>query len=276
MGYQPLSTPQPETPVVVSLRHVSRVFDGRRVLNDISLDIVAGEFVVLVGKSGCGKSTLLKIVAGLDHGAEGELSIPGRRSIVFQDARLLPWKRVWENVAFGLDGPKKHLYARAQKALEEVRLPGFADYWPLRLSGGEAQRVALARALVREPELLLLDEPFAALDALTRLKMQDQVLQLWRQHAVATLFVTHDVDEALALADRIVLIEDGRIAQIFPVPLARPRQREEAGFAALRKELLTALGVGGPIAANIASPRPAAQDAPPPSQRSSIHTRAAY
>lgn len=241
--------PAPAAPVV-SLSGVGRAFDGRQVLRDISLDVRPGEFVVLVGKSGCGKSTLLKIVAGLDRGATGRLNLPRNRSIVFQDARLLPWKRVWQNVVFGLDGPADRLRARAETALAEVDLPGFAEAWPARLSGGEAQRVALARALVREPSLLLLDEPFAALDALTRLKMQDQVLGLWRQHSVATLFVTHDVDEAIALADRIVLIEDGRIARIFPVELARPRQRDDAGFAQLRRALLSSLGVSAPEAAS--------------------------
>lgn len=227
----------------VHLRNVSRKFDGRLVLSGIDLTIRPGEFVVLVGKSGCGKSTLLKIVGGLDVEAEGTIAVSESHAIVFQDARLLPWKSVWKNVILGLDGKRNELRERAFAALAEVALAERANAWPLTLSGGEAQRVAIARALVRTPQLLLLDEPFAALDALTRLKMQQQVLALWRRHRIAVLFVTHDVDEALLLADRILLIEDGRLRKEFEIGLARPRHREHPRFVALRKELLLGLGV---------------------------------
>ena len=230
-------------PATVQLRDVGRVFDGRRVLADIDLTIRPGELTVLVGKSGCGKSTLLRIVGGLDTGAEGTVDVTGTHAVVFQDARLLPWKPVWKNVILGLHGSKRELRERALDALAEVALTERANAWPLTLSGGEAQRVAIARALVRTPDLLLLDEPFAALDALTRLKMQQQVLGLWHRHRIAILFVTHDVDEALLLADRVLLIDDGRVKREFDVGLARPRHREHPRFAALRKELLLALGV---------------------------------
>lgn len=226
-----------------SLRRVSRTFDGRRVLSNIDFDIGVGEFVILVGKSGCGKSTLLRIVGGLDDGADGAIDVTPSHAICFQDPRLLPWKSVWRNVVIGLEGSARDLRARAMTALREVGLVERAEAWPLTLSGGEAQRVALARALVRTPELLLLDEPFAALDALTRLKMQQQVLSLWREHRISMLFVTHDVDEALLLADRIVLIEAGRITREFHVGLDRPRHREHPQFAKLRRELLQSLGV---------------------------------
>jgi sulfonate transport system ATP-binding protein len=227
----------------VRLRGVSRSFNSRRVLTNVDLTIHAGEFVVLVGKSGCGKSTLLKIVGGLDAGADGHVDVAANNAIVFQDPRLLPWKAVWKNVILGLEGSKSALRERALQALAEVSLVERADAWPLTLSGGEAQRVAIARALVRTPDLLLMDEPFAALDALTRLKMQRQVGDLWRRHRIATLFVTHDVDEALLLADRIILIEDGSVAREFEAALPRPRHREHSRFIALRKELLAALGV---------------------------------
>lgn len=227
----------------VHLRNVGRVFDGRRVLADVDLTIRQGEFVVLVGRSGSGKSTLLKIVGGLDAGAEGTIDVTCNQAIVFQDARLLPWKRVWKNVILGLRGSAGSLRERAQATLAEVGLSARADAWPLTLSGGEAQRVAIARALVRTPDLLLLDEPFAALDALTRLKLQQQVSELWRRHAISALFVTHDVEEALLLADRILLIDEGRLRREFDIGLRRPRHREHPRFVALRKELLAALGV---------------------------------
>jgi sulfonate transport system ATP-binding protein len=232
----------------VLLENVARRFDGRTVLSGIDLTIAQGEFVVLIGQSGCGKSTLLKIVGGLDHGAEGRVEVGTNRAIVFQDPRLLPWKVVWKNVVLGLEGTKEVLRDRAFSALDEVGLAARAEAWPLTLSGGEAQRVAIARALVRTPDLLLLDEPFAALDALTRLKMQRQVGDLWQRHGMAALFVTHDVDEALLLADRVLLVESGRIARDFAVDIPRPRVRENSRFIRLRKELLRALGVEEPVA----------------------------
>ncbi|GAB3213620.1 ABC transporter ATP-binding protein [Marinactinospora endophytica] len=233
----PVGTPPPDA---ARLRAVGRSFAGRAVLDGVDLDIGAGEFVALLGRSGSGKSTLLRVLAGLDQDFDGEVTVPGPTMVAFQDPRLLPWKRVWANVALGLGSARPREDALA--ALAEVRLAERADAWPLTLSGGEAQRVSLARALVREPGLLLLDEPFGALDALTRITMHDLVLRLWRRHRPGVLLVTHDVDEALLLADRVLVLADGRIAHDVAVDLDRPRPREDGRLAALRSRLLTELG----------------------------------
>ncbi|NUT51254.1 MAG: ABC transporter ATP-binding protein [Saccharothrix sp.] len=223
----------------VSIRGLVKDFGPRRVLAGLDLEVAGGEFVALLGRSGCGKSTLLRVLAGLDPEVGGAFSVPERVSVAFQQPRLLPWRRVWRNVSLGLRGVDGR--AVAERALAEVRLSGHADAWPLTLSGGEAQRVSLARALVREPELLLLDEPFGALDALTRLAMHHLVERLWREHRPAVLFVTHDVDEALVLADRVVVLDEGRIVAEHRVDLPRPRRR--ASLADLRGEVLSNLGV---------------------------------
>ena len=224
----------------VRATNVTRRYGERTVLAGLDLAIERGEFVALLGKSGCGKTTLLRALAGLDPVDGGTLEVPERRTVVFQEHRLLPWWKVWRNVAIGL--PRATARAKAQSALEEVGLDKHANAWPVTLSGGEAQRVALARALVREPELLLLDEPFAALDALTRIKMHGLVRDLTTRHRPAVLLVTHDVDEAILLADRVLTMRDGRIAAEHRVP-AGARQRGEAAFAALRGTLLGELGV---------------------------------
>nr|WP_244636710.1 ABC transporter ATP-binding protein [Limoniibacter endophyticus] len=212
------------------------------VLKELDLDIAPGEFVALLGASGCGKSTLLRILANLDREISGEVSVPLQRAVAFQAPRLLPWKRVWRNVVLGLAGnPNKK---RALEALREVGIEHRADQWPKVLSGGEAQRVSLARALVREPDLLLLDEPFAALDALTRMKAQQLVGELWDRHGCAVLLVTHDVEEAVLLSDRVLVMRDGVIAHEERVALDRPRDVADPEFAALRGRLLSWLGVG--------------------------------
>jgi sulfonate transport system ATP-binding protein len=195
----------------------------------------------MLGVSGTGKSTLLRALAGLDREVTGELSVPGPVAVAFQEPRLLPWRRVLANVALGLRVPDAGVVAG--RALEEVGLTERADAWPLTLSGGEAQRAALARALVREPSLLLLDEPFSALDALTRIAMHRLVLRLWERHRPAVLLVTHDVDEALVLADRVLVLASGRIVFSGPVEVPRPRDRDNPGLTALRHRLLTELGV---------------------------------
>jgi sulfonate transport system ATP-binding protein len=220
----------------VRVRGLTRRFGGPAVLDRLDLDIAPGEFLALLGRSGSGKTTLLRTLAGLDPVDEGEVALPAKRAVVFQEPRLLPWKSVWRNVALGLPNAE----AAARAALAEVGLSHRADAWPLTLSGGEAQRAGLARALVREPALLLLDEPFASLDALTRLRMQHLVAQLWAAHRCAVLLVTHDVDEALLLADRVVVLEHGRIATDMPVTAGRPRRGADAGQRAV---LLRALGV---------------------------------
>ncbi|MCW3023098.1 MAG: Alkanesulfonates transporter ATP-binding protein / Sulfonate transporter, ATP-binding [Conexibacter sp.] len=227
----------------VVVRGVGRSFGDRRVLRDIDLTVEAGEFLVIVGQSGCGKSTLLRALGGLDAGHVGDVAVDGRVAFGFQDARLLPWARVWQNVVFGVKGSKQELRRQAVAVLAEVGLERHADAWPATLSGGEAQRVALARALTRDPSVLLLDEPFGALDALTRLKMQSLVNGLWRERGFAVVLVTHDVEEAILLADRIAVLDRGIVADRLEVDLERPRSRTDERFEALRVRVLEDLGV---------------------------------
>lgn len=233
--------PQASTELAVDIRGLTRRFGDNTVLDNLNLTIRPGEFVALLGRSGSGKSTLLRTLSGLDPAPPGVLTVPQARTIVFQEPRLLPWKRVWRNVVLGLRVPDAR--ARAEAALAEVGLGHRLNAWPLTLSGGEAQRAALARALVREPALLLLDEPFAALDALTRLKMQAMVTALWQAHLPAVLLVTHDVDEALRLADRALVLENGRIVMDVPIDLPHPRRHDSTAFGKQRAALLAALGV---------------------------------
>lgn len=231
--------------VVVS--EVWRAFAGRQVLKGVNLTIDPGEFVALLGQSGSGKSTILRALARLDVAYEGDVFVPKRRAVVFQDPRLLPWQRALTNVNIGLRRGRAlsadEVGRRGRVALDEVGLLSHARAWPATLSGGEAQRVALARALVREPELLLLDEPFGALDALTRTKMHRLLQELCRRHRPAVLLVTHDVDEAMLLADRVVVLTDGTISLNESVDIARPRHRGGVGFIELRMRLLAELGV---------------------------------
>jgi sulfonate transport system ATP-binding protein len=226
---------------VAELRGVRRQFAGRNVLEGVDLRISAGEFVALIGRSGSGKSTLLRALAGLDRQVEGELTVNGTVTMAFQDARLLPWRRVIDNVSLALR--TRDARETAKRALDEVGLSDHLDAWPLTLSGGEAQRVSLARALVRDPDLLLLDEPFGALDALTRISMHNLVLDLWQRHRPAVLLVTHDVDEALALADRVLVLADGEVAHVEQISLERPREREHPQLINQRNRLLAELGV---------------------------------
>ncbi|MFF8543162.1 ABC transporter ATP-binding protein [Streptomyces werraensis] len=222
----------------VRLRGLTRSFEGRTVLDGVDLDLPAGQFTALLGHSGSGKSTLLRAIAGIDHGVAGSgtLTAPGRVSVVFQDSRLLPWRRVLPNVLLGLDGEDAEERGRA--ALAEVGLGGRERAWPTELSGGEQQRAALARSLVREPELLLADEPFGALDALTRIKMHALLRRLWERHRPSVLLVTHDVDEAIVLADRVLVLEDGRIGLDLTVDRDGPH-----AYGGYRTRLLKALGV---------------------------------
>ncbi|WP_067484594.1 ABC transporter ATP-binding protein [Actinomadura hibisca] len=219
---------------------LTRRFDGRTVLDGVDLTIERGEFVALLGRSGSGKSTLLRALAGLDRGTNGGLEVSGAVAVAFQEPRLIPWKRVRANVALGLRAADP---AAAARALAEVGLADHGGAWPLTLSGGEAQRASLARALVREPGLLLLDEPFSALDALTRITMHRLVLDLWDRHGPGVLLVTHDVDEALLLADRVLVLDGGRIAHQSRVATPRPRHRDHPDLTALRATLLERLGV---------------------------------
>lgn len=219
-------------------------------LDSASLEVGAGELVSLLGPSGCGKSTLLRLIAGLDEPCEGELFVgtepitgpSASRGLVFQDPNLFPWLTVRRNVESGLvaRGVKREKAHEVDEYLRLVGLEGFADSYPHHLSGGMAQRVALARALINHPKILLLDEPLGALDAFTRMKMQDEVLRLWQARRTTMIFVTHDIDEAIYMSDRIVVMtpRPGRIERIIDVDLPRPRQRSSAEFLQLRGKIL--------------------------------------
>lgn len=239
------------TPVVINA--VSKQYKGRTVLNNINLHIPSGQFVAVVGRSGCGKSTLLRLLAGLEKTSSGTLlagNIPLSEArddtrMMFQDARLLPWKSIIDNVGLGLKG--KTWRAAALEALAAVGLADRANEWPAALSGGQKQRVALARALIHRPGLLLLDEPLGALDALTRIEMQDLIESLWQQYHFTVLLVTHDVSEAVAMADRVLLIEQGQIGLDLPVDLPRPRRKGSARLAELEAEVLDRVMTRSPL-----------------------------
>lgn len=226
------------------------------VLERVSLEIEPGEFVALLGPSGCGKSTLLRLVAGLEGADSGSLTADGAaitgpdptRVVVFQDPTLYPWRRVWDNVALGLEaqGLLKTTKGKVDEALAKVGLSQFARAYPRQLSGGMAQRVALARALVNEPQLLILDEPLGKLDSLTRIAMQQELIDLWQRQGYTALLVTHDVEEALLLANRVIVFSD-RPAQIkaeLTIDRAYPRHRDDPYLVDLRKQILGLLGLG--------------------------------
>jgi sulfonate transport system ATP-binding protein len=232
--------------VVARVHQHHRSFGGTTVLRGLDLEIHDGEFVALLGRSGSGKSTLLRSLAGLDAAPAGEITVSGRTSVAFQEPRLLPWRRVEENVALALlsSSARGERVERAHRALDEVGLEEKRLAWPLSLSGGQAQRVSLARALVSEPDLLLLDEPFSALDALTRIEMHQLVVQLWQRHRPAVLLVTHDVDEALMLADRVLVLDDGRVAHTWRLTLERDaRSPQHPHVSEVREQVLASLGV---------------------------------
>jgi sulfonate transport system ATP-binding protein len=226
----------------VRVHDLRRAFGAHVVLDHLDLTIAPGELVALLGRSGSGKSTLLRTLAGLDPVEQGTAEVRGSVSVAFQEPRLLPWKRVADNIALALhDGTRAERRRRARTTLDEVGLSQKHDVWPVTLSGGQAQRASLARALVSAPGLLLLDEPFSALDALTRIEMHDLVLSLWREHRPAVLLVTHDVDEALKLADRVLVIDEGRVRH--ETVVRRERPRDPGDLTDLRAELLGVLGV---------------------------------
>ena len=236
-------TASPALPLTI--RGLRKAFGDNEVLRGIDVHIPAGQFVAVVGRSGCGKSTLLRLIAGLESSDSGSIGLgegskPDDVRVMFQEPRLLPWARVLSNVEVGLgrDRTSPDMRARAEKALVEVGLADKREQWPSVLSGGQKQRVALARALVGGPRLLALDEPLGALDALTRISMQRLLERVWREQGFTAILVTHDVAEAVALADRILLIEDGRIARDINVDLPRPRRRGAADLAALEGEIL--------------------------------------
>lgn len=225
------------------LNGVTKRYGDKTILNALDLHIPAGQFVAVVGRSGGGKSTLLRLLAGLEAPNRGEIlagttplaNIQDDTRMMFQDARLLPWKTVIDNVGLGLKG---HWREEARQALAAVGLEDRAGDWPAALSGGQKQRVALARALIHHPGLLLLDEPLGALDALTRIEMQDLIASLWQEHGFTVLLVTHDVSEAVAMADRVLLIEEGKIGLDLTVDIPRPRRVGSARLAELEAEVL--------------------------------------
>ena len=235
----------------VAVRGLFKSFDGKRVLRGLDLDVAAGQFVAVVGRSGCGKSTLLRLIAGLESPDTGQVAFDGDEAVagagvvrvMFQESRLLPWASVLENVEVGLGSARHEPGARerALRALDAVGLADRAKDWPSVLSGGQKQRVALARALISRPRVLALDEPLGALDALTRIEMQSLLETAWRREGFTALLVTHDVGEAVALADRILVIEGGVVAADAPVDLPRPRHRESADRARLEASILLRL-----------------------------------
>jgi sulfonate transport system ATP-binding protein len=256
-GYERDNAPVAGTgAAAISLKGLEKNFGGNRVLRGISLDIPAGQFVAVIGKSGCGKSTLLRLLMGLDEPSGGDLrfeQVDGSQAdpnarIVFQEPRLLPWLTVADNVVVGLgDKVDKQLaLAEARAVLSEVQLAEKAGEWPARLSGGQRQRVALARALVSKPGVLALDEPLGALDALTRISMQELLRRVWRELGFTAVLVTHDVSEAVHLADRVIVLDEGRISLDLAIPYPHPRRHGNPALAELEGKLLSAiLGNGG-------------------------------
>jgi sulfonate transport system ATP-binding protein len=238
---------------MLALDRVGKTYpNGVHALGQVSFTVELGEIVAVIGGSGCGKSTLLRAIGGLDPASEGAVVLDGERitaphekiGIVFQEPRLLPWLKVSDNVGFGLEGrPKDERAQRVATALDRVGLADKAAMWPRELSGGQAQRVAIARALVPRPEVLLLDEPFSALDAFTRADLQDHLLDLWADAKPTLILVTHDVDEALVLADRVLVMRSrpGRIFEGIEVDLPRPRNRQSAAFDFVKRRILAAL-----------------------------------
>jgi sulfonate transport system ATP-binding protein len=239
---------QPSRGLALTIRDLHKSFGDHEVLRGIDLHIPAGQFVAVVGRSGCGKSTLLRLIAGLETIDAGTVSfseqpLPEDVRVMFQEPRLLPWARVLSNVEVGLgrDRASADAQTRAENALVEVGLDDKRGQWPAVLSGGQKQRVALARALVSRPRILALDEPLGALDALTRISMQRLLERVWHDQAFTAILVTHDVSEAVALADRVLVIEDGRIAHDINVDIPRPRRRGSADLAALEGSILREL-----------------------------------
>ena len=242
--------------MVLELRNVSRIFEGKRVVNKISFSAQPGEIIGLLGTSGCGKSTLLRAVSGLDRGYEGEIALNGNTTkevhdstgFIFQEPRLFPWLTVLENVTFGLKGDKKEKAARAMAYLKSVGLAECGELYPRQLSGGMAQRVAIARALVTSPEILLLDEPFSALDAFTKMQLQDLLLDVWKTYQTTIVLVTHDIDEAAYLCDRIIILrgQPGEMEKEVEIKEARPRDQKSKQLTAYKADILSSLDLNTP------------------------------
>ncbi|MCX5960957.1 MAG: ABC transporter ATP-binding protein [Cyanobacteria bacterium] len=244
---------------MLQLESVSKIYrNGFTALDGIDLRIEAGERVAILGSSGCGKSTLLRLAAGLSRPSSGRVLLHGQPVLrpqpsvgfIFQEPRLMPWLSVEDNVAFGLRGPASRRKAKVHVPLVRVGLSTYAEYYPKQLSGGMAQRVAIARALASTPDLILLDEPFSALDAIRRAELQEHFLELWETDRLSTLLVTHDVEEAIVLADRILVMQPypGRFIEEVRVDLPLEQRREAAGFEALKQRLIHALRTALPTA----------------------------
>lgn len=238
---------------MLSVNNLSKTYaNGVQALDNVSFEVQSGEILAIVGGSGCGKSTLLRLLSGLDQPTSGRVTLRNQPitaphpliNMIFQEPRLLPWLTIHNNIAFGLrhleEGERK---ARIAKVLETVHLNGYGSRWPKELSGGQAQRVALARALVTQPEVLLLDEPFSALDAMTRARLQQHMLDIWQATRATMVIVTHDIDEAIALAHRVIVMKPrpGRISEDIPIDLPMPRQRGADSVVPYQKRLNTAL-----------------------------------
>lgn len=248
----------------ISISRVKKLFTNTQnetitALSDINLEIPQGSFTSLIGPSGCGKSTLLRLIAGLIRPEQGSLTLDGQpiekpgsdRGFMFQEHTLFPWLTISNNIAFSLraQGIYKETASRVDEFLDLVGLKGFGNYYPYQLSGGMCQRASLARAIVSHPKVLLLDEPFGALDAFTRMNMQDELLRIWKERNMTMIMVTHDVDEAIYLSDRIVVMSPrpGRITEILNVPFSRPRARSSNEFLRCRGEVLRLLDFGGTV-----------------------------
>jgi ABC-type nitrate/sulfonate/bicarbonate transport system ATPase subunit len=240
----------------LELRNVNKIFGPLQVLNDINIKVDKGEFAAIVGPSGCGKSTALRMFAGLETASSGDVLVDGQpisqpspsRMLIFQEHALYPWSTVEQNVGLGLEIsriPKKERLERINAVLDKVNLTGFNDYFPSQLSGGMRQRVAIARALIMDPDVLLLDEPYGALDAMTRLQMQNELLRLWEGSGKTMLLITHDIDEALYLADKVYVMSarPGQMTARIDLELPRPRNRNGERFVAYRQEIMSLLGL---------------------------------
>lgn len=230
-------------PIRLKIDGLKKSYQDHTILKDINLTFHKGEFIVIIGKSGCGKSTLLRLIAGLEQPTGGTIlqketpltGINVSARMMFQNGRFLPWKKVLNNIGIGLRGDWK---PKAKEALAAVGLFGYENKYPLTLSGGQKQRIALARALIHQPDLLLLDEPLGALDALTRMEMQNLIENVWKKHGLTCVFVTHDVEEAVRLADRVILIDNGKVKKDLRISLARPRVRTSPEFNRYAETLL--------------------------------------
>lgn len=249
-----MSKVSPDNSSILAIRNVSKTFHTKdrdiEAIHNVSLNVAKGEFISIIGPSGCGKTTLLRLIAGLESDYEGEILLEGERvekpgldrGVIFQEHRLLPWLTVAENVALGLEGTKSYIKDKVHLYLEKVKLADFGKVYPNQLSGGMAQRASIARALLRQPKMLLLDEPLGALDALTKMNMQAELERIWMADRTTMIMVTHDIDESVFLGDRVIVMgpRPTEIKQIFHIALERPRNRSSKEFAEYRNSVIDA------------------------------------